>query len=135
MAERIPTRLSAADGRKFGVTVGAAFLVFAAVAAWRGHDGFRNALGSLGTGLTLAGLIVPGYLGPVERAWMTLALAISKITTPIIMGLMYLTVISPIGVLRRAFGGNPLVHSGGSAGFWKERPAGSRRSANMRRQF
>ena len=135
MAKRIPTRLSAADGRKFGMTVGGAFLVFAAIAAWRGHDGLRNVLGALGAVLTLAGLIVPGYLGPVERAWMTLALAISKITTPIIMGIMYLTVMFPVGVLRRAFGGNPLVHSGGNAGFWKERPVGSRRSANMRRQF
>lgn len=135
MAERVPTRLSAKAGRKFGVTVGVAFLVFAAIAAWRGNLWARDALGMLGLTLTLAGLAVPTYLGPVERVWMTLALAISKVTTPIIMAVMYLAVLSPIGFLRRTLGGNPMVHSAGSLGFWKERPAHSRRSASMRRQF
>ena len=50
-------------------------------------------------------------LGPVERAWMGLAHAISKVTTPIVMGVMYLLVLTPVGLLRRRFGGNPLVHA------------------------
>jgi hypothetical protein len=92
-------------------------------------------LAALGGVLVLAGLAIPTLLGPVERAWMGLAHAISKVTTPIVMGVMYLAVLFPVGVLRRRFGGNPLTHAQVDGGFWRPRPAGSRRSASMRRQF
>ena len=66
---------------------------------------------------------------------MALAHAISKVTTPIVMGVMYFVVLTPVGVLRRGFGGNPLVHAEhdraatGASG----RPGAP--SASMRRQF
>jgi hypothetical protein len=83
----------------------------------------------------MAGLIIPTSLGPVERAWMALAHAISKLTTPIVMGVMYLLVITPVGALRRSFGGNPLVHSSTAGTFWQPRPEGKRRSNSLSRQF
>ena len=110
MAARVPARLTAAQGRKFGLTVGGAFLVFAGIAWWRGHPTTTMVLGSLGGGLALAGLVVPTMLGPVERAWMALAHAISKVTTPIVMGVMYLLV-SDADRHRPANGGRePMVH-------------------------
>ena len=133
MAERARDRLTAAQGRRFGLTVGSAFLVFAAVAWWRAHPALAATLATTGAALTLAGLAIPVQLLPVERAWMAMAQAISKVTTPIVMGIMYLGVIVPVGVARRAFGGNPLVHREGARGFWRERAV--RRSASMRRQF
>lgn len=126
---------TAAQGRRFGLTVGAAFLVFAGVAWWRDHPTMTMVLGSLGGGLALLGLVIPGQLGPVERAWMALAHAISKVTTPIVMGAMYLLVLFPVGVLRRGFGGNPLEHAEESGSYWRTRQEGSRRSASMERQF
>jgi hypothetical protein len=127
--------MTAAHGRRFGLTVGTAFLVFAGIAWWRGHPTTTMVLGGLGGLLVLSGLIVPTHLGPVERAWMALAHAISKVTTPIVMGVMYLVVLFPAGVLRRGIGGNPLVHAEQEYSYWRARPAGSRRSASMRRQF
>ncbi len=135
MAAGIPARLTAAQGRRFGLTVGGAFLVIAAVLWWRDSRTAMTVLGGLGATLALAGLLVPTYLGPVERAWMGLAHAISKVTTPIVMGAMYLLVLAPVGFLRRTFGGNPMVHAPGAHGYWRERPEGRRRSASMRRQF
>jgi hypothetical protein len=66
---------------------------------------------------------------------MAMAHTISKVTTPIVMGVMYLVVISPIGWLRRTLGGNPLVHPMTGDSYWRPRPANRRRSASMRRQF
>jgi hypothetical protein len=134
MATRISTRLTAAQGRRFALTVGAAFLVFAGIAWWRGHPTSSAVLGTLGGVLSLAGLVIPTYLGPVEREWMRLAHLISKVTTPIVMGVMYLGVLTPIGVLRRLFGGNPVVHAAYDASYWKSRPEG-RRAGNLKRQF
>ena len=134
MAARVPARLTAAQGRRFGLTVGAAFLVFAGIAWWRGHPMTTYVLGTLGGSLSLAGLIIPAYLGPVEWAWMKLAHVISKVTTPIVMGLMYLLVLTPIGLLRRLFGGNAMVHAANGTSFWKSRPEG-KRAGQLTRQF
>jgi hypothetical protein len=65
---------------------------------------------------------------------MKLAHLISKVTTPIVMGAMYLLVLTPPGVLRRAFGGNPMVHVAQDASYWKARPEG-RRAGNLSRQY
>lgn len=135
MAARIPTRLTPAEGRKFAFTVGTAFLVLATVVAWRGHTPVAAALGSLGGALGLAGVLVPGRLSPVYRAWMGLARALSKVTTPIFMGIVFFGLILPVGLLRRRFGGNPVLRqSRADASFWVTRPAGSRRS-DLERQF
>jgi hypothetical protein len=143
MAEGIPARLgkrpgkrlTAAEGRRFGLTVGAAFLVFAAIAWWRGHPTTASVLGTPGILLAASGLVIPTLLGPVERAWMGLAHAISKVTTPIVMAVMYMGVLLPVGVLRRSLGGNPLVHAEQAHGYWRSRPETARRSGSMRRQF
>jgi hypothetical protein len=126
--------LTAAEGRRFGLTVGGAFLVFAAVAYWRGHPTTTVVLGGLGAILGLAGLVIPTHLGPVERGWMRLAHLISKVTTPVVMGVMYLLVLTPVGVLRRRVGGNPMVHTAPTGSYWQHRPEG-RRAGDLRRQY
>jgi hypothetical protein len=78
---------------------------------------------------------IPTRLGPVERAWMALAHAISKVTTPIVMGIMYLGVFTPVGWLRRTLGGNPLVHEAVGRSYWRSRNEGARRSASLERMF
>jgi hypothetical protein len=101
---------------------------------WRSHLKTAAVFGSVGGALALAGLLVPSRLGPIERGWMQFAHLISKVTTPIVMGAMYLLVLTPFGFLRRLFGGNPLVHPAKERGFWKPRPNGRGRS-NLERQF
>ena len=135
MATGIPARLTAAQGRRFGLTVGGAFLLLAGIAWWRGSPTTEAVLGGLGATLVVLGLTIPTHLGPVERAWMRLAHVISKVTTPIVMGIMYLLVLTPTGFLRRAFGGNPMVHEQVGITFWRSRSEGKRRSLSMKRQF
>jgi hypothetical protein len=135
VAEGIRSRLTAAQGRRFGVTVGTAFAVFAGIAWWRDHATVATVLGSLCAALIFAGLVIPTQLGPVERAWMALAHAISKVTTPIVMGVMYLLVLTPVGFLRCKLSNNPLVHPPAGNSYWQSRPEGSRRSSSLSRQF
>jgi hypothetical protein len=56
----------------------------------------------------LPGLIAPAALRPIYRGWMKFGLALNRITTPIIMSLMFYLVITPTGLLRRLFGGDPM---------------------------
>jgi len=71
--------------------------------------------------LLAAGALVPARLGPVFRTWMGLAHAISKVTTPIFMGIVYFIVILPIGLGMRLLGRNPIRHSPIDGSYWVER--------------
>jgi hypothetical protein len=124
--------LSPAEGRKFAFTLMAAFGVLAGVGLWRGSERGALVFGAIAGAFALGGLLVPGKLGPVYRGWMGFALALSKITTPIFMGVVYFLVITPIAVIRRAVGGNPLrARSGATA--WVDRHQAPR--GDLTRQF
>ena len=134
METGIPARLSPQEGRRFGLLVGGAFLLFGFISHWRGHDIAPRVLWALGGFLVAGGLAVPGLLGPVYRGWMGLAHALSKVTTPIFMGLIYFVVLTPVGAIRRLFGHNTLVRDKGST-FWITREAGTGRHSDLERQF
>ncbi len=89
--------------------------------------------GSLGGLLVLAGLLVPTRLGPVERGWMAFAHKISKITTPIVMGIVYFFVVAPIGAAMRVFGRNPLKPTVRDGSLWVPRSGSGR--GGMGHQF
>ena len=133
MAAGIPARLTPGEGRRVGLTVGGAFLVLAGLLWWRDHPTGMLLAGIIGVLLGLGGLLVPGSLGPVYRAWMRLALAISKVTTPIFLGIVYFAVVMPIGLLRRALGHRTLEHELENGGYWVVR--GAPRHSDLRRQF
>lgn len=135
MAAGIPARLSAADGRKFGLTVGGAFLAFGGIALWRGKHRTATVLLTLGGLLVLAALVAPTALGPVERAWMGLAHALSKVTTPIFMGVVYFLVMLPIGLIRRLTGNSPIVPRGRAASRWEAHVPAVADGERMERQF
>lgn len=134
MARGVPARLTAAEGRKFGLLVGGAFLAIGALLWWRTHIEMAWVAGVLGVALVPAGLTAPTRLGPVYRGWMSLALASSKVTTPLFMGLIYFIVLAPTGMIARMLGHRPISRSRETASYWHSRPAGARRG-EMNHQF
>lgn len=134
MADRIRAGLTAAQGRKFAFTVGGAFLLFAGITWWRQHPTSMTVFASLGGAFLLAGIVAPTALGPVERAWMGLAHLISKVTTPIFMGVVFFVVITPVSFLMTLLGRRPLRNDPTAQSYWHTRPEGARRS-DLSRQF
>jgi hypothetical protein len=59
--------------------------------------------------LALWALIVPDTLRRVYRVWMRFALILSRITTPLIMGLVYCLVITPVAFIMRIAGKDPMA--------------------------
>lgn len=135
MGAGIPTRLTATEGRKFAFTVGGAFIVFCLLFWWRKHVYVASVLGFLGGGLVFMGLILPTRMGTIFRIWMGLAKAISRVTTPIFMGIVYFGLITPIGFLIRLFGKNPLIRQGKNGSFWVPRPSAEGHARGMERHF
>jgi hypothetical protein len=130
---RVPARLSPAEGRRFGITVGLAFLALALLFWWRGHDLPRAVTGVAAAAFILGGLLLPAYMGPVYRVWMRFGLALSRVTTPVFMGIIFFLVITPFGLVARAVGHRPLKPRAADT-FWRPRPEGDRKS-DLRRQF
>jgi hypothetical protein len=120
--------------RGFALTVGGAFLLLAGLLAWRERQGAAVVLAIVGGSLVAAGSLVPARLGKVHRVWMALALAISKVTTPLFMAIVYFGLLTPTALVLRLFGRRPLRQRAEPGTFWRERPPGARRS-DMRRQF
>ena len=59
--------------------------------------------------LVTLGFVAPMALQPVYKRWMQFGLILSKITTPIIMGLVFFLVITPFGLIRRLIAKDPLA--------------------------
>lgn len=55
------------------------------------------------------GLIAPESLRPVYNGWMKFGLLLSRITTPLILGIVFFLVIMPLGVVMRLFGRDPMA--------------------------
>ena len=131
------TGLTAAEGRRFAFTLAAAFAVLAGIAQWRGRERVAIVFAVLAGLFLIAGLVAPSQLGPVERAWMGLARAISKVTTPIFMGIVYFVVLTPTGLLRRALAKKTLSPARSAKTFWVDRKPMETEAARrrMERQF
>jgi len=124
VSARLSQAYTPAAGRKFGFTVGLALAVLTAIGLWRGHQVAPIILGTISGALLLAGVAIPTKLQPIEKGWMQFAHLLSKVTTPIFMGVVYFVVLTPVGVVRRAFGGNALTHRvNESGGTWMDRSA------------
>jgi hypothetical protein len=135
LAERVRAGLTKAQGRKFGLSVGIAFFALTGLLLWRGRETIAYVTGTLSALLILGGVIVPTKLGPIERAWMAMALRISKVTTPVIMGIVYFLVLTPIGLVMRLLGRNPLVHPRQQTSLWVDRAEDKVKTGGMRHQY
>lgn len=133
MAKGISARLSRAEARRFGLVVGSAFLALGLLVWWRGRPLAGQVFGGIGAALILCGIMLPEALRPVHRAWMGLALGISKVTTPILLGLMYFGIITPIGLVRRVFGHDAVKSRRTGDSSWVTRKAGQQ--SEMKHQF
>jgi hypothetical protein len=133
LAAGIPARLTTKEGRDFAFPVGGAFALLAAIAFWRHHPVSWRVFAALAVSLLIAGALVPRSLGPVYRGWMGFAHVLSKITTPIFMGVIYFLILMPIGLGMRLFGRNAMRHPDVQGTFWSDPPSGGR--SNMEHQF
>ncbi len=127
------TGLTARQGRKFAFTLGFALLVLGGISLWRGHDIVPYVLATPGALLVLAGVIAPTRLGPIERRWMAFGERLSRITSPIILGVIYFGVFTPAGLIRKALGKNSLTAHHKPETAWVRREAKQR--SDLKRQY
>ena len=110
--------------REFGLIVGGVFTLLGAWWIYRAK--FLNpayVLTILGLTLILFGLVLPRVLVGPRKAWMKLAEAMAFVSSRIILALIYFLVLTPIGLVKRAMGWDPLHRRAASRdSYWLEYP-------------
>ena len=93
--------------RAFGLTFAAVFTVITLI-SWFVFG--RFAAWALATAVCFATVaaVTPGLLLPLNRLWMVLASKIAPVTNGLVLGAVFLFVITPLGLLLRRFGKDPL---------------------------
>jgi hypothetical protein len=107
--------------REFGLIVGGMLLLVGGWWLFRGK--FHNAVVitlPLGAALVLLALVFPRLLFWPNKAWMALAEILSFVMTRIILALVFFLIVTPIGVIKRLFGWDPLHRRGArQESYWR----------------
>lgn len=90
--------------RKFGLTVGLAFIALGSLAYfWKHREWGLYPIG-LGALLFLVGAILPRILRPVYLGWMSIALVLGAVMTRVLLTIFFLLVVTPVGLFFRLIG-------------------------------
>jgi len=122
--------------RAFGYLIGVVLFVLAAF-AYAHHSRWTLAFVIAGCSLALIGRFFPRLLAPFNRLWMGLGHVLGRIVSPIVMGLIYFGVVTPIALLARWRGADPMRrHFDPQAStYWIEREPPGPDPSTMERQF
>ena len=91
------------------VTGGIVVFLFGILLPWLMENSFPLWPWILAAILAAWGLLHPSSLQPVYRAWMRFGLLLSRITTPLILGLVFYGLILPMGLIMRIAGRDPMA--------------------------
>lgn len=122
--------------RAFGLTFA---VVFALVALWPMLDGAPPRWWALAAvvGFTGLALAAPRLLAPFNRLWHGFGMLLGRLVNPLVMGLLFYLVVTPTGLILRAFGKDPLrlKRDPDAASYWIERTPPGPEGGGMPRQF
>jgi glucan phosphoethanolaminetransferase (alkaline phosphatase superfamily) len=110
MTEQAIKRKSRRAEREFGLIVGGVLVLLSSWWIYRGKlPTLSQVTLALGGSLVLLGLLFPAVLVWPNKAWMALAEVLSFVTTRIILAFVFFGIVTPIGLIKRLFGWDPLL--------------------------
>ena len=128
--------LGPGSDRVFGLFFAVLFGGLAAYALWKGYSwGWVSA--AIGVVLALLAVIAPRALHWPNKLWFGLGMLLARIINPLVIGLMFFVVITPMGLLMRLFGKRPLSlrYEPAAPSYWVERKPPGPAPESMRDQF
>jgi hypothetical protein len=115
-------KISAPTEKSFGVTFA---VVFALLAIWFAYRSGLSTRAMVAVGLAgaflAAAYIVPKWLAPLNWVWFRLGLALHAVVSPLILGLLFFAVVTPIGLVLRLFGKDLLRLKRSTGTYWLSR--------------
>ena len=125
---RVPTE------RSLGLSVGLVCTLAGTLSRWRGHDVFGPTLIAAGTILLILGVAAPRVLRVPNRVWWRFAQTLGWINARVLLTAFFVIVLTPVGVIMRLCGRNPLRPSQ-SATTWSTYGARRRAPRHYERMF
>lgn len=124
------------SNRSFGALFTIAFGALAGLSWWRGNAGFVWLVAACAT-FALVTLMRPEWLTPLNRAWMGLAYFLNKLVSPIVLGVLYYCMVTPLGFAMRLAGKDPMRRKFDAAAdsYWIARQPPGPPPDSLRNQF
>ena len=95
--------------RHFGLTTGAAVVgIFGVFFPWALDFNWPVWPWLIAAVLWSLALVRPIWLRSIYRAWMRFGLLASRVMTPLVLGIVFFAMISPMAMVRRLFGNDPM---------------------------
>lgn len=132
-------RVRGSSDRAFGFVFAAFFTLLFALAWWRGHADTWAARGALGLAalFLVIAVFAPAVLAPLNQLWTRFGLLLHAITSPVVLGLVFFLVVTPLGLLARLCGKDflRLRWAREARTYWIARIAPGSTPEGLKRQF
>lgn len=108
--------------RMFGIVFGIFFLLVG-LAPLRSHRPLRWWALALSGGFLVIAFVTPGWLRRLNQGWTKLGMLLSRLVSPLITGILFFVVVTPVGLVARLCGKDPLrlAPDAGARSYWIER--------------
>jgi Saxitoxin biosynthesis operon protein SxtJ len=122
--------------KTFGLTFAALFSVLGILPLLR-HGHVRVWSVIVGLLLLILAVWLPRLLAPLERAWSLVGSVLNRIMTPVLMAVVFILVITPVALIRRAIGSSGLAlrFDPGLDTYWISRDRPVVDAESLKRQF
>ena len=122
--------------RQFGITIGVILGLLGWLFLWREKNWYYYFF-IVAMVFFSFGVVLPIFLKPIHKAWMTLAIFMGWCMTGVILGVLFYLVVTPIGLLMRLCGNDFLDRKFDSTvqSYWVQRKAVKSEKRNYENQF
>jgi hypothetical protein len=109
--------------RKFGWFFVAVFALGGGYAFWQSHNiAWTISLFAVALAFLILAIAAPNLLAPLNKLWVQLGLLLGRIVSPIVLGLIFFVLITPVALVTRLGGRDALrLKKQNSASYWVDR--------------
>jgi hypothetical protein len=123
--------------RKFGIFFTAIFALLAGWLGYRGHDVWAILAAAASLGIAGLALAAPHRLAAPNRWWFKFGLLLGRIVSPIVLGLLFFLLITPVALVIKLMRRDALDRrfDPSRASYWNERDPPGPTGESFRNQF
>jgi ABC-type multidrug transport system fused ATPase/permease subunit len=131
--------ISMPSNRKFGAFFTFIFMVAGLYLLFASSSALKNSAYvflMIAAFLALISAINPDVLLPLNKLWMRLGLLLGTVVSPIVLGLIFFGMLTPIAFLMRVFGRDELrIKLVNRPTYWKDRSSSDSSNSSFKNQF
>jgi len=110
------------SNRKFGLFFTIVFAIFASLFYWRHNSALSLLFISICGCFAMITILAPNLLQPLNHIWFLLGKLLGKIVNPVVLGVLFFILITPVSLVLRLFGRDELkLKKRFIQSFWIER--------------